>query len=149
VPTVQDSEINLLRSGDVTLAVPLSVEDISQFGDGSRELFIKSSCYSTINITVADCETTIGWMFSSEPRSISLGVVYRESSDSDVEQAKVLIPLTRCNSHKEKIQGQVKARHPGLYTLIFDNSFSRFISKKVFYHLTMEKPVIYDGSDGP
>ncbi|XP_054908360.1 FYVE and coiled-coil domain-containing protein 1 [Poeciliopsis prolifica] len=149
VPTVQDSEINLLRSGDVTLAVPLSVEDILQFGDGSRELFIKSSCYSTINITVADCETTIGWMFSSEPKSISLGVVYRESSDSEVEQAKVLIPLTRCNSHKETIQGQVKVRHPGLYTLIFDNSFSRFISKKVFYHLTMEKPVIYDGSDGP
>ncbi|PWA21033.1 hypothetical protein CCH79_00007224, partial [Gambusia affinis] len=162
VPMVQDSEINLLRSGDVTLAVPLSVEDISQFGDGSRELFIKSSCYSTINITVADCETTIGWMFSSEPKSISLGVVYRESSDSEVEQAKVLIPLTRCNSHKETIQGQVKARHPGLYTLIFDNSFSRyeaginpkiflivFISKKVFYHLTTEKPVIYDGSDGP
>ncbi|XP_014914464.1 FYVE and coiled-coil domain-containing protein 1 [Poecilia latipinna] len=149
VPPVQDSEINLLRSGDVTLAVPLSVEDISQFGDGSRELFIKSSCYSTINITVADCEATIGWMFSSEPKSISLGVVYRESSDSEVEQAKVLIPLTRCNSHKETIQGQVKARHPGLYTLIFDNSFSRFISKKVFYHLTLEKPIIYDGSDGP
>lgn len=76
--------------------MPLSVEDISQFGDGSRELFIKSSCYSTINITVADCETTIGWMFSSEPKSISLGVVYRESSDSEVEQAKVDVPIVRC-----------------------------------------------------
>ncbi|XP_047231431.1 FYVE and coiled-coil domain-containing protein 1 [Girardinichthys multiradiatus] len=149
VSTVQNSEINLLRSGEVTIAVPLSIDDISQFGDGSRELFVKSSCYSTINVTVADCGTTISWIFSSEPRSISFSVVYREASDSEVEQSKVLIPLTRCNSHKETIQGQLKAQHPGLYTLIFDNSFSRFVSKKVLYHLTMEMPVIYDGSDGP
>uniref|UniRef100_A0A667XZR7 FYVE and coiled-coil domain-containing protein 1 n=1 Tax=Myripristis murdjan TaxID=586833 RepID=A0A667XZR7_9TELE len=149
VPTVQDSEINLLRSGEVTMAVPLSIDDISQFGDGSRELFIKSSCYSVIAIAVGDCGPTVSWMFSSEPKSISFSVVYRETSDSPVEQSKVLIPLTRCNSHKETIQGQLKVRNPGLYTLIFDNSFSRFISKKVLYHLTIEKPVIYDGSDFP
>ncbi|XP_008291446.1 FYVE and coiled-coil domain-containing protein 1 [Stegastes partitus] len=149
VPTVQDSEINLLKSGEVTMAVPLGIDDISQFGDGTKELFIKSSCYSVITVAVGDCGPTICWMFSSEPKSVSFSVVYRESSDIQVEQSKVLIPLTRCNSHKETIQGQLKVRHPGLYTLIFDNSFSRFISKKVFYHLTMEKPVIYDGSDCP
>ncbi|XP_073331982.1 FYVE and coiled-coil domain-containing protein 1 [Pagrus major] len=149
VPTVQDSEINLLKSGEVTMAVPLSIDDISQFGDGSRELFIKSSCYSAITVAVGDCGPTISWMFSSEPKSISFSVVFRESADTQMEQSKVLIPLTRCSSHKETIQGQLKVRHPGLYTLIFDNSFSRFISKKVFYHLTMEKPIIYDGSDFP
>lgn len=149
VPTVQDSEINLLRSGDVTMAVSLSLDDIAQFGDGSRELFIKSSCYSAITIAVGDCGPAISWIFSSEPKSITFSVVYRESEEVQVENSKVLIPLTRCNSHKETIQGQLKVRHPGLYTLIFDNSFSRFISKKVFYHLTMEKPVIYDGSDLP
>uniref|UniRef100_A0A7N6A7K2 FYVE and coiled-coil domain-containing protein 1 n=1 Tax=Anabas testudineus TaxID=64144 RepID=A0A7N6A7K2_ANATE len=129
--------------------VPLSIDDISQFGDGSRELFIKSSCYSLITVAVGDCGPTIGWMFSSEPKSISFSVVYQESSDTEVEKSKVLIPLTRCNSHKETIQGQLKVRHPGLYQFIFDNSFSRFISKKVFYHLTVERPVIYDGSDFP
>ncbi|XP_047443428.1 FYVE and coiled-coil domain-containing protein 1 [Mugil cephalus] len=149
VSTVQDSEINLLKSGEVSMAVPLSIDDVCQFGDGSRELFVKSSCYSVITVAVADRGPTISWMFSSEPKSISFSVVYRESSDTLVEESKVLIPLTRCNSHKEKIQGQMKVRHPGLYTLVFDNSFSRFISKKVFYHLTMEKPVIYDGSDCP
>uniref|UniRef100_A0A3Q1GYF5 FYVE and coiled-coil domain-containing protein 1 n=1 Tax=Acanthochromis polyacanthus TaxID=80966 RepID=A0A3Q1GYF5_9TELE len=149
VPTVQDSEINLLKSGEITMAVPLSIDDISEFGDSTRELFVKSSCYSVITVAVGDCGPTICWMFSSEPKSISFSVVYRESSDTQMEQSKVLIPLTRCNSHKETIQGQLKVRHPGLYTLIFDNSFSRFISKKVFYHLTMEKPVIYDGSDCP
>uniref|UniRef100_A0A3P9JAK3 FYVE and coiled-coil domain-containing protein 1 n=1 Tax=Oryzias latipes TaxID=8090 RepID=A0A3P9JAK3_ORYLA len=148
-PTVQDSEINLLKSAEVTMSVPLNTEDISQFGDGSRELFIKSSCYSVITVAVSDCGSTISWMFSSEPKSICFSVVYRESCDAQVDQSKVLIPLTRCNSHKETVQGQLKVRHPGLYTLIFDNSFSRFVAKKIFYHLNMEKPVIYDGSDGP
>uniref|UniRef100_A0A8C6T380 FYVE and coiled-coil domain-containing protein 1 n=1 Tax=Neogobius melanostomus TaxID=47308 RepID=A0A8C6T380_9GOBI len=147
VPTVQDSEINLLKSGEVTMAIPFSIEDISQFGGGSKELFIKSSNYSVITLTVCDCGPTISWVFSSEPKSISFSVVHRESSDTPIEQSKVLIPLTRCNSHKETVQGQLKVRQAGLYTLIFDNSFSRFISKKVFYHLTMEQPIVYDGSD--
>uniref|UniRef100_A0A3P8UI50 GOLD domain-containing protein n=2 Tax=Cynoglossus semilaevis TaxID=244447 RepID=A0A3P8UI50_CYNSE len=141
------SEITLLKSGEVTMVVPLSIDGISQFGDGSRELFIKSSCYSVLTVDMRDCGQTISWMFSSEPKSISFSVVYQESADTPVEQTKVLIPLTRCNSHEETVQGQLKVRHPGHYILIFDNSFSRFISKKVFYHLTMEKPVIYDGSD--
>uniref|UniRef100_A0AAX7UPN3 GOLD domain-containing protein n=1 Tax=Astatotilapia calliptera TaxID=8154 RepID=A0AAX7UPN3_ASTCA len=149
VPTVQDSEINLLKSGEVTVAVPLSIDDIAKFGESSRELFIKSSSYSVITVAVIDSGPTISWMFSSEPKSIFFSVVYRESTDTPVQQSKVLIPLTRCVSHKETIQGQLKVRHPGLYTLIFDNSFSRFISKKVFYHLTMEKSIIYDGSDCP
>ncbi|KAJ8389006.1 hypothetical protein AAFF_G00124030 [Aldrovandia affinis] len=147
--TVQDAEIYLLKSGELTLSVPLTLEEIAQFGDGSRELFIKSSCYSVIPMAVSEAGPTISWVFSSEPKSISFSVVYREGPDAPLEQAKVLIPLTRCDSHKETIQGQLKARKPGTYMLIFDNSFSRFISKKVLYHLTIEKPIIYDGSDFP
>ncbi|XP_076840632.1 FYVE and coiled-coil domain-containing protein 1 isoform X2 [Brachyhypopomus gauderio] len=145
--SVQDAEINLLKSGELCSSVQLHGEEIRRFGDGSRELFIKSSCYSTLSITVGDHSPTVCWVFTSEPKSISFSVVFRESVDAPVEQAKVLIPLTRCNAHKEKIQGQLIARNPGLYLLIFDNSFSRFLSKRVNYHLTVEKPVVYDGSD--
>uniref|UniRef100_A0A8C1Z0N5 FYVE and coiled-coil domain-containing protein 1 n=1 Tax=Cyprinus carpio TaxID=7962 RepID=A0A8C1Z0N5_CYPCA len=149
VPTVQDAEITLLKSGELTASVPLDIDEILHFGDGSRELFVKSSCYSAIPITVGDRGPIINWVFSSEPKSISFTVVYRETLETPVEQTKVLIPLTRCNSHKETIQGQLKVRNPGVYTLVFDNSFSRFLSKKVSYHLTIEKSIIYDGSDFP
>ncbi|XP_028282899.1 FYVE and coiled-coil domain-containing protein 1 [Parambassis ranga] len=144
---VQDAEICLLKSGELTLSVHVSVDDISSFGDSSRELFIKSSCYSTIPITMCSPGPTVCWTFTSEPKSISFSVVYRESAETPLEQAKVLIPLTRCNSHKETIQGELKVRNPGEYTLIFDNSFSRFISKKVLYHLSLDKAVVYDGTD--
>ncbi|KAK3518816.1 hypothetical protein QTP70_014873, partial [Hemibagrus guttatus] len=148
-PAVQDAEIHLLKSGELASSVLLHIEEILQFGDASRELLVKSSCYSIISITVHEHGHAVGWVFSSEPKSICFSVVYRESTNTPEEQAKVLIPLTRCNAHKETICGQLKARNPGVYTLIFDNSYSRFISKKVNYHLTTEKPVIYDGSDCP
>ncbi|NWV94681.1 FYCO1 protein, partial [Machaerirhynchus nigripectus] len=129
--------------------LPLTVEEIMNFGESNRELFIKSSTYSIIPITVTETGLTISWIFSSDPKSISFSVVYQESEDTPLDQCKVLIPMTRCNSHKETIRGQVKVRNSGIYTLIFDNTFSRFISKRVFYHLAVERPVIYDGSDFP
>ncbi|XP_048411958.1 FYVE and coiled-coil domain-containing protein 1 isoform X3 [Stegostoma tigrinum] len=144
---MQDAEITLLKCGEITLKIPLKVDEIREFGDHNRELFVKASCYSLIPIGVEECGLTISWIFSSDPKSISFSVVYQESEETPYEQCKVLIPLTRCNSHKETIRGQLKVRNPGLYLLIFDNSFSRFTSKKVLYHLTVEKPIIYDGSD--
>ncbi|XP_064527349.1 FYVE and coiled-coil domain-containing protein 1 isoform X3 [Pseudopipra pipra] len=145
----QDAEICLLKSGEIMIKLPLTVEEIINFGESNKELFIKSSTYSIIPITVTEMGLTISWIFSSDPKSISFSVVYQESEDTPLDQCKVLIPMTRCNSHKETIRGQVKVRNPGIYTLIFDNTFSRFISKRVFYHLAVERPVIYDGSDFP
>lgn len=145
----QDAEICLLRSGELMIKLPLTVEEIANFGEGNRELFVRSSTYSLIPITVTEAGLTISWVFSSDPKSISFSVVFQETEDTPLEQCKVLIPTTRCNSHKENIQGQLKVRVPGIYMLIFDNTFSRFVSKKVFYHLTVDRPVIYDGSDFP
>ncbi|KAM6170602.1 FYVE and coiled-coil domain-containing protein 1 isoform 2-T2 [Rhynchocyon petersi] len=149
MPVGQDTEICLLKSGELMIKLPLTVEEIISFGEGNRELFVRSSTYSLIPITVAEAGLTISWVFSSDPKSISFSVVFREAEDTPLDQCKVLIPMTRCNSHKENIQGQIKVRTPGVYMLIFDNTFSRFVSKKVFYHLTVDRPVIYDGSDFP
>uniref|UniRef100_A0A4W5K7X4 GOLD domain-containing protein n=1 Tax=Hucho hucho TaxID=62062 RepID=A0A4W5K7X4_9TELE len=143
---VQDAEICLLRSGELTLCVPFSVEEISVFGDGLRELFIRSGCYSSIPITGSSLGAIIHWLFTSQPKSISFSVLYREDTHTPLEEAKVLIPLTRCQSHKETMTGELMVRNTGEYTLIFDNSFSRFISKKVLYRLSVEQPVVYDGT---
>lgn len=149
MPVGQDAEICLLKSGELMIKLPLTVEEITNFGEGNRELFVRSSTYSLIAISVAEVGLTISWVFSSDPKSISFSVVFQEAEDTPLEQWKVLIPTTRCNSHKESIQGQLKVHTPGIYMLVFDNTFSRFVSKKVFYHLTVDRPVIYDGSDFP
>ncbi|XP_075403348.1 FYVE and coiled-coil domain-containing protein 1 isoform X2 [Tenrec ecaudatus] len=147
MPVGQDTEVCLLKSGELMIKVPLTVDELVNFGEGNRELFVRSSTYSLISIAVAEAGLTISWVFSSDPKSISFSVVFQEAEDAPLDQCKVLIPMTRCNSHKESIRGQLKVRTPGVYMLIFDNTFSRFISKKVLYHLTVDRPVIYDGSD--
>ncbi|XP_074127402.1 FYVE and coiled-coil domain-containing protein 1 [Sminthopsis crassicaudata] len=149
MPMGQDAEICLLKSGELMIKLPLTVDEILNFGEGNRELFVRSNTYSIIPITVTEIGLTISWVFSSDPKSISFSVVFRESEHAALDHCKVLIPMTRCNSHRENIKGQLKVRNPGIYILIFDNTFSKFISKKVFYHLTVDSPVIYDGSDFP
>lgn len=69
--------------------LPLTVEEIMNFGEGNRELFIKSSTYSIIPITVTEIGLTISWIFSSDPKSISFSVVYQESEDTPLDQCKV------------------------------------------------------------
>ncbi|XP_027728001.1 FYVE and coiled-coil domain-containing protein 1 isoform X2 [Vombatus ursinus] len=149
MPMGQDAEICLLKSGELMIKLPLTVDEILNFGESSRELFVRSSTYSIIPITVTETGLTISWVFSSDPKSISFSVVFQESEHAALDQCKVLIPMIRCNSHRENIKGQLKVRNPGIYILIFDNTFSRFISKKVFYHLTVDWPVTYDGTDFP
>lgn len=77
-----------LRPG-CRLDVHFTVDDISGLEDSCRELFIKSSCYSTISVMVNAPGPTVTWTFTSEPKSISFSVVHRESTDTPLEQAKV------------------------------------------------------------
>lgn len=71
------------------IKLPLTVEEIVTFGEASRELFIKSSTYSIIPITVEESGLTLCWTFSSDPKSISFSVVYQESEDAPLDQCKV------------------------------------------------------------
>lgn len=79
--------------------MPFGVEEICNFGQEFRELFIKSSCYSLIPITVVTAGPTIRWVFSSTPKSIAFSVVYRESVDTPLEQAKVKHTHTYAHTH--------------------------------------------------
>jgi hypothetical protein len=65
------------------------VEEITNFGEGNRELFVRSSTYSLIPITVAEPGLTISWVFSSDPKSISFSVVFQEAEDTPLDQCKV------------------------------------------------------------
>lgn len=71
------------------LKLPLTVEEILKFGEGTRELFIKSSTYSIIPITVNETGVTINWVFSSDPKSVSFSVVYKQSEETSLDQCKV------------------------------------------------------------
>lgn len=96
------------------LSMPLSLGEVAQFGDAPRELFVKSGGYSLISVEVGEAGATVGWNFSSEPKSISFGLVYREGPLSPPEESKVpttlltssLLVLMACYVFSPKIPVQ-------------------------------------------
>ena len=92
------------------LSVPFSVDEIAQFGDEFRELFVKSSCYSIIPIAIGNAGPTISWVFSSEPKSITFSMVYRDSTDIPLEQAKVIYTHRHTHSTSSTGSTTVSAR---------------------------------------
>lgn len=119
------------------MAVPLSIDDISQFGDGSRELFIKSSCYSVITVAVGDCGPTISWMFSSEPKSISFSVVFRESADTQMEQSKVYVQFYVCACRPmccDTLRGLQDPLNQGITTINWLNKVQTWSRKRESSH---------------
>lgn len=79
---------------DFRIKLPLTVEEIANFGESNRELFVRSGTYSLIPITVAEAGLTISWVFSSDPKSISFSVVFQEAEDTPLDQCKVRLAPT-------------------------------------------------------
>lgn len=91
---------------------------------------------------------TLHWHFVSEPKSVSFAVLHQPPQSENCEeschssQQRVLIPTTRVASAEgAAVKGRLQTKQPGVYTLVFDNSCSRFTAKKVTYSLRLENQV--------
>ena len=60
-------------------------------------------------------------------QDIEFSIVYSLDNETTVSEAAVIIGPTRCSSAKEPITGELTAKDTGVYTLIFDNSYSRLV----------------------
>ncbi|KAK3882390.1 hypothetical protein Pcinc_013228 [Petrolisthes cinctipes] len=97
---------------------------------------------------------SLHWKFISEPKSVSFAVLHQPPVESCTQQEdggakgsnsesqqRVLIPTTRVASTQGSvIRGKLLSKQPGVYTLVFDNSCSRFTAKKVTYNLSLDTP---------
>jgi hypothetical protein len=106
-------------------------------------------------------QVNITWQFSTDPnvsengqffymkinfdncflQCIAFSILYKPDADVPSENSSILVPTTRVNSHLHPIKGRLKARREGLYTLMFDNSYSRYLQaciimmQNYLYHL--------------
>uniref|UniRef100_T1J0I4 FYVE-type domain-containing protein n=1 Tax=Strigamia maritima TaxID=126957 RepID=T1J0I4_STRMM len=78
-------------------------------------------------------EGILKWSFTSKPNSIGFSVVFHSSMEDifSTTASEVLLSETRVNSHKHEVAGQLVPRRSGCYTLVFDNTFSKFYPKQV------------------
>merc|ERR1712136_731010 len=77
--------------------------------------------------------SNLKWQFFSEGGDIGFRVFFKSEEDK-VE----LFPKERIECHLIMEEGSVPCERPGTYMVEFDNSYSYFRSKKIWYDITIE-----------
>jgi hypothetical protein len=112
--------------------------------ESPEDLWVLPGKVYMVPIEISSAGAELAWEFSTEYKNIHFSVIFKESDLVVNEEAEVLIPTCKCNSHKHSIQGELVARKTGIYSLLFDNSASRFTSKKLHYKLRVKLPDAVD-----
>ncbi|XP_077993564.1 FYVE and coiled-coil domain-containing protein 1-like [Glandiceps talaboti] len=128
----------------LTSSLTMSAEQLENPSNDDNEEWIKAGKSYAVPVLVEKPGIVLCWEFTTEPKNIGFSVAYKDNEEMKLEDSQVLIPLCKCNSHRQAVQGELMAKQPGVYTLIFDNSYSRFTSKKVKYKLQVKQPEALD-----
>ncbi|XP_038077168.1 FYVE and coiled-coil domain-containing protein 1-like [Patiria miniata] len=126
----------------------LHMSDLEAGNKADDDIIIKAGHSYAVPIHLDAPGIILCWEFASAPKTVSFSVTYQpadppsptDGTQGQPSQVDELIPLCKCNSHRHAVQGELMARKAGIYTLLFDNSFSRFTQKSVKYSLQVKRP---------
>lgn len=117
----------------------LSADDIARGEINTQnETWVKPGRSFAVPISIMTPFTTVKWQFTVQPKDIDFSITYSHDDKESVSQAEVVYAPIRCNSVNEPVHGELTAKQMGIYTLVFDNSYSRLTSKKIHYTLEYE-----------
>ena len=127
----------LMSDPNMTSSITISTDDLEKGQVNSQnEMWIKPGKTFAVPVLVDRFNTTLCWEFNSTPKDVVFAVHYQTMSGSSSE---VLIPPCKVNSHRQLLKGELTAKQLGIYSLMFDNTYSRLTSKKVTYKLWSKK----------
>ncbi|CAG5125077.1 unnamed protein product, partial [Candidula unifasciata] len=121
---------------NMTSSMILSADDLKS-GEVNRqnEVWIKPGKTYIVPVDIEHKNTVLLWEFTSHPKDIVFSVTYRSNELISITEAEVIVAPCKCDSHKQTVRGELMAKQAGIYTLVFDNTYSKMISKKVHYSL--------------
>ncbi|XP_033733173.1 LOW QUALITY PROTEIN: FYVE and coiled-coil domain-containing protein 1-like [Pecten maximus] len=142
---ISDEEISKSMSEDsqpvpldptLTTSLTISTEELEKgMINSTNEVTLRAGRRFAVPIMVDKLNTILCWEFTSQPKDIVFSVTYQTRTDLPSMAAQILVPPCKCDSHKQAVKGELTAKQLGVYTLIFDNTYSRLTSKKVSYCL--------------
>ncbi|XP_064594359.1 FYVE and coiled-coil domain-containing protein 1-like isoform X3 [Liolophura sinensis] len=120
----------------MTSSLMITVEDL-QKGHVNRdnEVWLKAGRRFSVPILIDSVGVVLCWEFTTQPKDIGFSATYGEQETTPSHEAQVLIEPCKCNSHKQAVRGELTAKKKGVYTLMFDNSYSKLTAKKLSYSL--------------
>ncbi|XP_067686016.1 FYVE and coiled-coil domain-containing protein 1-like isoform X2 [Haliotis asinina] len=131
-----EHKVQKMHGQSMTSSMILSAEELEK-GEINRqnEIWIKPGKTFVVPIVIDTVNTELCWEFTSQPKDVVFSVKYRENESTPVDEAEDLVPPCKCDSHKQAVQGTLTAKQTGLYTLVFDNTYSRMTAKRIHYSL--------------
>jgi len=111
----------------------------------SQQLTQQEEVYET-NVTVAawadhQKEVTLqkSGIIKYKFKTLEYDIAFGAKFTNNERQVETLIEKKQVDSHEDKIEGVIIAKMPGVYTFIFDNSYSMFRSKELSYSFEIEE----------
>ena len=125
------------RSVDIKKGGPIEDKDIFP---GKRTPVAAGKCFNQ-ELSIQIPGSTLHFHFSTEANDIAFALLFKSNEDPKSSPPRALIPTKRYDSHSTAIHVEYSTSEPGTYIATWDNTFSKWTSKNLYYHITEVTPV--------
>ncbi|GBO39637.1 hypothetical protein AVEN_76032-1 [Araneus ventricosus] len=98
----------------------------------AEKLTVKPFSKEEIHFEVMEENSYLEWEFEMKNKDIDFSLLFRRESSEYFEPIEI-IPKQRIDANDEPQKGCFKCEKAGIYTMIFDNTYSWIYSKEVYY----------------
>ncbi|GFS67827.1 SEC14-like protein 2 [Nephila pilipes] len=102
-----------------------------------RKLTVLRSSMEEIRFKIAEQGSVLEWEFETKNRDIGFMVYFNSSEDCNPVE---VVPKQRVDTFYGPERNSIKCENLGIYTIVFDNSYSWMHSKDVFYRVRVRGP---------
>ncbi|XP_046633901.1 SEC14-like protein 2 [Daphnia pulicaria] len=102
--------------------------------EGMQSLEIGSGSRKNLEFEIGATNSVLRWEFMTEGGDIGFRIYHVNGSKEDIVE---VVPVSRIESHLVMEEGEIICDYIGKYVVEFENSFSFFKSKKVYYNVEL------------
>lgn len=124
-------------SANINIRTGGEIYDKDIFPAGVRQTVEAGKTFE-LEIVIEQPGSTLHVHFATESNDIGFSLLFKAKKS---QEARPLVPAKRYDSHLIASHVEIPIQEPGIYIAIWDNAFSKWTSKSLFYHLGEITPV--------
>ncbi|GFX50518.1 SEC14-like protein 2 [Trichonephila clavipes] len=101
---------------------------------------VQRSFMEEMRFNITEPGSLLEWEFELKNKDIDFAVYFNSSLSREDSKLIKIVPKQRMDTYYGPEKNYVKCENPGIYTIVFDNSYSWVHSKEVFYRIRVRKP---------
>ncbi|GIY89643.1 SEC14-like protein 2 [Caerostris darwini] len=107
---------------------------------GAKKINVTRFSKEEISFEVQEAGWNLEWEFETKNRDIGFAVYFKENSPN-VSHCIELVPKQRIETCYGPEKGLFKCQKAGIYTIVFDNSYSWMYPKEIYYIAGIKNPI--------